>query len=41
MEFSLLDALAKQEREATVRIFMYAHDLPFRMEESDSGYEYN
>jgi hypothetical protein len=39
MEFSLLDALAKQERKANVRVFMYAYDLPFRMEESDSGYD--
>lgn len=41
IEFSPLDALAKQERKATVRIFMYAHDLPFRMEERDSCYEHN
>lgn len=41
MKFSLLDASAKQERKPIVRIFMYEHDLPFRMEESDSGYDYN
>ena len=41
MDFSLLDALAKQKRKQTLRIFMYDHDLPFRTEESDSGYDYN
>jgi len=41
MEFSLLYALEKQERKETVRIFMYAHELPFRIEKSDPGYGYN